>query len=154
MRKRFAALSIIEIILAIAIMAIIFTAGFSIFRLSLIAAQQAQNYRRAELLAMDLINLAISQRNENWNSLQPGTYHFVSDPVEGLMFAPDEEEIDGFTRWIVITEVQRNGSGQIVTSGGTVDEESMKVTAHVSWELLNREESISLAQYLTNWAQF
>lgn len=60
-----------------------------------------------------------------------------------------------FTRQILVAPVNRDGAGNIVSSGGTVDSDTYKVESRVSW---NRgvppiTNTISLTSYLTNYAK-
>src|SRR5258708_34140300 len=57
-----------------------------------------------------------------------------------------------FSRAMSITSVQRDGSGNVVASGGTNDPNTKKVTATTSWNFSSvRSESAVFSDYLTNW---
>lgn len=57
-----------------------------------------------------------------------------------------------FARSVAVTSVQRDGSGNIVASGGTVDANTYKVTATTTWNFNTaRPESAIFTTYLTNW---
>lgn len=57
-----------------------------------------------------------------------------------------------YTRVITVADAQRDGSGNIVASGGTVDPNTKKVTSTVSWNVSpTRNNSVVLTAYLTNW---
>ncbi len=59
-----------------------------------------------------------------------------------------------FVRTIVVTSVQRDASGNIVASGGTVDGNTYKVVVTTSWNFNTaRANSVQLTEYLTNWKQ-
>ena len=47
----------------------------------------------------------------------------------------------------------RDGTDNIVESGGADDPNTKKVTATVSWEERGRSHSIELITYLTNWRE-
>jgi hypothetical protein len=128
--------------------------GFQVFRLTLFTIERTQLFTEAELLARDLVELTISKRNEDWNSLIAGQYHFDNDPVEGFVFAPGTETVGEFTRSVTISTVERDGSGNIVASGGTVEADMMLATASVSWQYQGVNFDIQLAQYLSNWRRF
>lgn len=57
-----------------------------------------------------------------------------------------------YTRSITVVDVQRDGGGNIVASGGTADANTKKVTVTTSWNFTStRPESVVLTDYLTNW---
>ena len=60
------------------------------------------------------------------------------------------ETIAGLTRSITISSVQRNASGAIVTTGGSVDPSTKKVDVIVSWTQ-PRSSSITASLYLTRY---
>jgi|SRR5579872_6270737 len=57
-----------------------------------------------------------------------------------------------YTRVITISTVNRDGSGNIVSSGGSTDPNTMKVTSTVTWNVSpTRHDSVVQTTYLTNW---
>lgn len=57
-----------------------------------------------------------------------------------------------YTRVIVISSVSRDASGNIVSSGGSVDANTMKVTSTVTWNHTpTRIDKVIQTTYLTNW---
>lgn len=57
-----------------------------------------------------------------------------------------------YTRTITVSAVGRDGSGNIVSSGGTDDPNTKKVTSTVTWNFTTaRPETVSLVAYVTNW---
>jgi len=59
-----------------------------------------------------------------------------------------------YTRAITVSSVGRDGSGNIVASGGTDDPNTKKVTSAVNWNFIAaRPETISLVTYVTNWVK-
>ncbi len=152
--KRLKGFTLLEMIVSLGFIAILLAGASEVFYLSLNIVDRSRQYTTAELLAHDLLELVVSKRNEDWNSMVAGEYYFVDDPVEGITFATGTETIDEFTRSVFITEVQRNGSGNIVESGGTVDSDTFKVEAVVTWSDRFADREIRLVEYLTNWNRF
>lgn len=144
----------IEIVLSVAMLAILAVSGYDVLRQSLQTAELARQFTLAELMAHDLIELTTSKRNEDWNSLAAGTFHFAEDPVEGFIFVPGTETVDQFTRSIVLEQGQRGGQGQLVASGGTPDPETYIIDATVTWEYGGQPREVSFQQVLTNWKNF
>jgi len=57
-----------------------------------------------------------------------------------------------FIRTINITSVQRDGRGNIVTSGGTNDPDTRKVSVTTNWDFTNvRPETVDFTEYFSNW---
>lgn len=152
--KRLKGFTLLEMIVSLGFIAILLAGASEVFYLSLNIVDRSRQYTTAELLAHDLLELVVSKRNEDWNSMVAGEYYFVDDPVEGITFANGTETIDEFTRSVFITEVQRNGSGNIVESGGTVDSDTFKAEAVVTWSDRFSDREIRMVEYLTNWNRF
>jgi type II secretory pathway pseudopilin PulG len=59
---------------------------------------------------------------------------------------------DNYSREIKVENVNRDASGNIVSTGGTLDPDTKKVTSTVSWNFnAARPESVSFITYLTDW---
>lgn len=57
-----------------------------------------------------------------------------------------------YTRKIAVASVNRDSSGNIVASGGTLDPDTKKIISTVTWNVSpQRNSSIALTTYLTNW---
>jgi len=53
---------------------------------------------------------------------------------------------------LTVSDVQRDGSGNIVVSGGTLDPDTKNVVSTASWNVNSaRANSVVLTTYLTNW---
>jgi hypothetical protein len=95
-------------------------------------AQQAQRLQATTLLRE--ANEAVrSVREKSWAQFAVnGTYH-PTISGSAWAFTSGSEVVNGFTRQIVVADTQRNASGAIVASGGTVDSSTKKITVTVSW---------------------
>ncbi|MDQ5951172.1 MAG: hypothetical protein QG639_449, partial [Patescibacteria group bacterium] len=92
-------------------------------------------------------------REDDWQAFATnGTFHpVVAGSTWELTAGP--ETIDGLIRTVTIENVSRNTAGAIVTSGGTVDPSTKKVTISVSWNepTTGHVESVHyLTRYLDN----
>ena len=59
---------------------------------------------------------------------------------------------DDYTRVLKVEDVNRDVSGNIVTSGGTLDPDTKKITSTVTWNFNSaRPETTALVDYLTDW---
>lgn len=152
--NNYKAVSLLEIVVAVALLSVILTIGFSLLRSSVWVAERAEQYTTAEILASELVDLVISKRNENWNSLEEGQFYLAEDEEEGFVFTAGTETVDEFTRWVEISAVERNSQGDIVASGGSVDRATWLLEAYVVWNIRENEQEVVLRQYLTNWNRF
>jgi len=57
---------------------------------------------------------------------------------------------DQFERRITVSDVYRDASSQIVTSGGSIDPDTIKITSVVSWKRGSATTTKSISTYLTN----
>ncbi len=57
----------------------------------------------------------------------------------------------GFTREIVIENLQRDNNGDIVETGGTQDINTKKITVTVKWNEQNIEKEVKVSTILTAW---
>lgn len=64
---------------------------------------------------------------------------------------PGTKSVDKYTVWITVSRVQRDGNSDIVSSGGTNDDNTLKITSNVSWLTEHGTKQISLFEYLTNF---
>lgn len=146
--------SVIEVMLAGAL--------FTIFAIAMVGVVvQAFNSNRlgeeqtaATLFATQGLEAARSIRNQAYANL-------VNSPSTGLAqtggvwtFSGNNNTFGKYTRVLSVTDVQRDGSGNIVNSGGTVDTNTKKVTSTVSWAAgPSRNNSVIQSTYLTNFRQ-
>lgn len=77
-------------------------------------------------------------------------YH-AEKASSGWQLIAGKETISGFTRQIVFGEVRRDGSDNIVPSGGILDPDTKKVTVTVFWQEKGATHDVQLVSYLTNW---
>jgi type II secretory pathway pseudopilin PulG len=127
---------LIEILLAFAISAIMMPA----LLMSFVASRQGkvqQNQRLdATMLATEAMTAVRTVSELGWPFISTnGTYH----PVlvnNTWSLASGTESVNGFSRYLTVGDVYRDANGNIVTSGGTLDPSTKKVTVTVSWNSL------------------
>ncbi len=76
--------------------------------------------------------IRIVQAND-WANLTDGTFHPIVSGITWALAAGAETLNSVYTRQIVISDVYRDASGNIVTSGGTLDLSTKLVTISVTW---------------------
>ncbi|MBI2028157.1 MAG: prepilin-type N-terminal cleavage/methylation domain-containing protein [Candidatus Levybacteria bacterium] len=127
--------SLIEILIVIGLSAILLPALLT----GLVASREgkAQDSQRSQALTLltTTIEAARSVRENGWASFAiNGTFHpEISGSSWTLVGGSDT--INGFTRKIEISDVNRDSNGTIVTTGGTLDPSTKKIVATISWGL-------------------
>jgi hypothetical protein len=91
-----------------------------------------------------------SVREEGWAQFAVnGTYHpEVSGTTWNLVSGSDIS--NGLTRQVVVSDARRDSSGNIVSSGGTVDSSTKQVVSTVSWTT-PYNSSLSSTYYYQRW---
>lgn len=126
---------LVEILLAIAITAIMLPALLT----GLLSSKQgkAQQAQRVQAVALmkEAEEVVRNVRDQGWNVFSVnGTYHPLITG-DSWTLASGNETVNGLQRSITITDVYRNSSGTIVTSGGTLDISTKRVQIQVTWGL-------------------
>lgn len=156
-------LSVIEVILAAAIFmlfasaaVIVILGGFNTNRLG--AEETIANQFAAE--GIEAVKSIKNQAYSNLNAVNPtpravrrnttnNVWEF--DPTDGSSDTLTHNASDNYIRQVKVENVNRDGGGNIVTSG-TNDPDTKKVTSTVSWNFNSaRPESVVLSTYLSDW---
>ena len=147
---------IVEVVVGMAIISASFVALTGIARFSLNVIDQANLNLRAVFLLSEGIEAVHLNRDESWtNKIAPlsnGTAYYLSySSGRWSVTATPQPNIDGvFTRTVTLYEVRRDGSDNIVASGGSVDSKTRKVTARATWSYLGRSYDESVSAYITD----
>lgn len=138
--------SILEILLAVAIFAIVLPAILYTMG-SLASSQPGRNiFFDALVLTEETKNTIQQIKSTGWESVSHnGEYTLTADTLIPLTTTPTPDP-KGIIRTIEISEVRRNGN-LIVAQGGIVDNATKKVSIHISWE--NSQEPITTDFYIT-----
>jgi len=144
---------LIELLLAMAIFALMVPAVIA----GLVTSNQSDtlNQRRIEATAIaNEMNEALRVIREGaWaNVATAGTYHVESAAPTWSLVA-NAQTLDGFTRTVVISDVQRDANGLIVDSGGTNDPSTRRIVTTVSWDepmMGEVRQEYYLTRYLDN----
>lgn len=143
--------SLVELVLAVGLSMLVVPAIF----VGVFSAREGRVQLRERTQATALLSEATeaikSIRDQGWSAVSTdGTYHPVVSSGRWTL-AAGSEVTNGFTRSIVISSVYRDSSGAVVTSGGTLDPSTKRVTATVSWTQ-PYASSVSSVVYLTRYA--
>lgn len=144
--------SLVEIILAMAIF-VIFASG------SMAVVLQAMDMNRlggeqtiANQYAGEGLEAVRSIRNRAYTNLINTLSTGITVSGNLWIFGGTQNTYDKYTRTISIADVYRDGQGNVVTSEGTLDPDTKKITSTVNWNVAaNRNNSVILSTYLTNW---
>jgi len=146
--------SLIELLIVIGLLAILLpaiTAGLITSREG--KPQQERRIHAAQLMK-ESQEVMRSIREASWSNIETnGTYHPTQNGTAWTLTA-GPEVIDGLmTRQIEIEDVQRDGNNQIVTSSGSVDPSTKKITTTLSWNvpiITSTSSTMYLTRYLDN----
>lgn len=147
---------VVEILAAVAIVAIAFVLIMEIYAFLLQAGGQNEKRLQAAAFAQEAIEAVRSARDESWDNIGNLTfgapyYPSVSGTPAKWILSSGQETVNGFTRQIIASRVERDSNDNIVESGGTEDSGTRKIVATVSWQDRGKNYSVELATYLTDW---
>lgn len=150
--------SLVEVIIAVGLMSIVFAGSWQLLHTSFISINQELNELKAHYYVVEGLEGIRSIRDEGWNTLSTGTWHFEwvetgPSNFEIQLVAGSETVSEGFTRSIVISEVRRRTDTLKITEdlGYPVDQDTLRVDVTVEWNYGSTTLSDSESIYLTNW---
>jgi len=144
-------IALIEVILAIAIFAVITTGGITGFIPVLNQNRQSNEILQANRVAEEGLEAARSIRNRDFTLITNGTKG-VGISSNLWTFSGTSDVTDDFTRQLIFSTASRDAGGTLVTSGGTTDPDTFLVKSLVSWIYSTGDtKNFSLDTILTNW---
>jgi type II secretory pathway pseudopilin PulG len=153
-------ISILEILVVIAIIAVTFTSLLGLASFSLGTASLIKQTTQANMLAQGTMEAVRNFRDQtSWDvdglgTLLTGTPYYLEKSADNppkWILIQGEETIDIFKRKVIFNDVMRDANDNIVESGGTNDPDTKKVIVTVSWQERGRNHQVELITYLTNW---
>lgn len=145
--------SVIEVILAAALFVVLSAGAVTVVLQALDANRLGEEQTVANQYAAEGIEAARSIKNQAFANLvnSAGTGIVRSGSV--WAFSGSNNVLSSkYTRVLTVSDVQRDGSGNIVASGGTLDSLTKKIISTVSWNFTpTRSNSVVLTSYLSNW---
>ena len=144
--------SIIEIIVAIGIF-ILVASGVTTLYLGAFSSNLRDKERlQADMYLQQTLEAVRSIRDHDFSNLTNGTYG-LSNSNGYWEFSGSPDTLGQFTRSVTVSDVQRSSGCAIVASGGTIDTNSKKITATVSWDFEDgNSTSVSAVEYLNKWS--
>lgn len=142
--------SLIELLIAIGLTAILLPALLT----ALVSSREGKAQEGERLQALGLLketnDAVYNIREKGWvNIAADGTY-YPSITGTTWSLATGTQTTGNFTRQVTIESVQRNSAGVIVTSGGSVDPSTKKITTTVAWSN-PYAGSVTSSKYVTRW---
>jgi hypothetical protein len=90
------------------------------------------------------------KESSGWVSLPAnGTYYPVISQNKWVL-SPGTNTVNGLTTSVVISDVQRDAAGHIVSTGGTIDSSTRKIVSTVSWTTPTAS-SVSVVTYVSRF---
>lgn len=151
--------ALIELLVAFGIFAL-FSAGVTTLSVdALWTLQTGPEYTGASAYAQEGLEAARQIADRSWPLMVLGNHGVTIETVGNetrYTFTGTSDARGIYTRVVSIAEVQRDGSGAIVETGGTPDPDSRRVTATVSWQtgFTRRQQQVTTNTLLTNWEGF
>ncbi|MCX6793147.1 MAG: prepilin-type N-terminal cleavage/methylation domain-containing protein [Candidatus Falkowbacteria bacterium] len=134
--KNKSAFTIVEILLAVAIFALLVTAFSGVYLYGQEASAMAGGRTRADLLAQEGLEAVQNMRDSAFANLTDGTYGLAISGGKWIL-SGTQDVLDNFTRSVTIS---------------TVDANRKNVVSTVNWQQnTQRAGSVSLVTRLTNW---
>lgn len=147
------AFSLIEVIVALGIFAILAGGVFSVVTSSYKNFYGTGDKQSLTVFAQEGIEAVRSIRDNSWQDIEnisgAGGQGIVKAAAGYWQFDGTSNTLGALTRTIVVTDVERNANDEIVASGGTIDPNTKKVTVTVSGSGI---DDYVLSTYLTNWS--
>lgn len=145
---------LIEIVVGSAILTVSLIAISGYFQKALQLNQDSGKTVQASFLLEEGIEVVKFFRDTSWlniSGLTAGTYYFIQ--FDGTKWATTTSNVfvdNVFERKLIINNVSRDANDDIVSSGGTEDADTKKVTVSVSWPGRNGTTTKLISTYLTN----
>lgn len=153
--KRNRAVSLVEVVIASGIIATLSVAIFSAYTLMSRYAIQNTPFVQASMLAEEGIEAVKVMRDFGWTdnigNLTAGANYRLLWADSRFSATTTSNFIDGkFDRYFTLENVYRDGSFNIVSSGGTLDTGSKKVTVTVAWRQGSATTTKTIESYIFN----
>jgi prepilin-type N-terminal cleavage/methylation domain-containing protein len=157
--------TLIELIIAVGLAALLLPAIITVFSFSLSSASQGENFTQAYALAqqeMEAVYFLKSQGTSTWDwektptNTNPGEYYQPQESGDswvlgGITSTPIQDVGDIFTKVVEIQEVRRYPVSEVVTADpvAPIDNLTRKIIVDVSWKENGQDQKVTLESYVT-----
>lgn len=147
-------ITIVEILIAVAIMASFIGVLSLAFMLYLQVATAGPKHTAAVFIADEGIEAVRTIRNRGWESeiktlMNEETYYLYLSEGGWVATTTEQTIDDTFVRKLTFSEVKRDGEG-VIAETGSVDEGTRKVDVSVSWDGLIDTSEIEMSAYIAD----
>ena len=139
--------SLVEMMVAIGLMAIVLPVIYTALYVSRQGKAQEIQRLQAGALIREAREAVRSVREKGWSNIATNGTFYPSITSSTWSLTSGAQSINGFTRQLVISDVRRDNTGKIVTSGGNVDPSTKKIDYSVSWST-PVAQTLQLSEYL------
>lgn len=151
-------IGLVEILIVTAVLGVGLLAVISFLIYSRGVTFQVARTVEATSIAEEGIEAVRVMRDDGWTTNiatldagTPATYYPVVSADKWTLTTTDPGPINNlYTRTVVVEQVGRDGADEILSSGGTIDPNTKKVTATVTWTENGRNKQVQLVAYITN----
>jgi len=156
MKKTFnQGVTLVEVLIAASIITAFLTALLGTHSFYLKTAFSNRHVIKAAQLAEEGIEVVRFERDSSWTlnieTLDLDTEYRISFESGDWVLSETPVFIDNlFDRTVTLSSVSRDGSNDIVTSGGTLDPDTLLVTSSVSWVSNGATTTREVYTYITN----
>ena len=156
-KKNNAGFGLIEILLVVGVGMATFLGIEQYLNLSLNAAIRDSYQTEALYLVKSNLEQSRAVRDEDWTLISGLTigsrYSFLSDEsIPQKIITKGGAEVEGrYTVWITTSAVQRDAEDNIVSVGGTVDADILKINSNASWLENGATKQVTVSEYLVNF---
>jgi hypothetical protein len=143
--------SLVELVIAVAVF-MIYTGGLAVAAVgSHLTGLENAELAKAGLFFEEGWEAVRSIRNNDWSDITNGN-HGLSSSGGSWNFSGASDNFDGITRTVTISDVYRNDSGDVVSSGGEIDPDTKLLEIEVNWSPVpTKNLSMHAESYLTNY---
>jgi len=155
MRKSKTGLSIVELVIAVAIITLFLAALVFAFSSFLKLAFSNVKSVKAAFILEETIEVVKFLRDASWeDNIAPpsaGAYYFLNFTRNSWTISSSNTFVGSiFERKFKFEDVSRDSNGKIVETGGTTDPGTKKLIAEVSWWSGNATTTRTASTYITN----
>lgn len=144
----------VEVVVASAMLTLVLVGVLTTYQYLVRSSGRAVRATQAELLLTEGLEVARLLRDDGWvllGGLSTATDYGLTFNGTSWETTPSIVAIDGtLYRTLRVADVFRDGTGAIVSSGGTYDADTKQVTVAVSWNELGTTTVRTRDTYLTN----
>ncbi len=153
LQKKQSGFFLIEVVVATALIAGVLISLLSLVQNTVEVSQRSLERTQASYLLEEGSESIKIIRDSGWSNisdLTDGTTYYLSWNGSIWSTSTTASTVGAFTRTIVLSAVSRDANDDIVSSGGTVDTRTRKVTVTVIWTAPSGTQTESLVFYIAD----